>query len=200
MKKMKPYHKYVFDEKERVFLGRFEEMYSQEEVENYDSWYQDTLTELDKKITLTILDQYNFNSVLDIGCGKGAFTHLLKKKNNSVLGVDISKTAIQRAKNNYPQIEFKVLHVNRSLKLKKKFDLVLIMETLSYIKDWRELLSSISKITKYLYISLFIPEEPIGYVKSMGDLSKVVQDHYSIVHKIIDEIGKRIFLFAQSKY
>jgi len=36
----------------------------------------------------------NFDSLLDIGCDKGVFTHLLKKRNNTVLGTDISETAI----------------------------------------------------------------------------------------------------------
>lgn len=196
---MSPYHKYVFDEEKRIFLGDFDEMYQNEEIENYDSWNQNTLIELDKKISLAIIDQYNFSSILDIGCGKGAFTHLLKRKNNTVMGIDISETAINRAKSKYPDIEFKVLDANKILELNDKFDLVLNMETLSYIRDWKELISDISAMTRYFYLSLFIPDNPIGYIKSIDELSEIVENHFNITHKLVDETAKRIFCFCESK-
>ncbi len=43
-----PYHKYVFDEEKGKFVGQFEEMYKNEDVEHYDSWFQEDLTSLSK--------------------------------------------------------------------------------------------------------------------------------------------------------
>jgi len=196
---MGDYHKYVFDEGKRIFLGRFETMYQQECLKNYDSWYQSNLNELDKKISLAIIDQYNFKSILDIGCGKGTFTHLLKKKNNRVTGIDISETAINKAKGKYPEIDFRCLDTNIVVELKQYFDLVLIMETLSYIEEWKKLLSNISELTEYLYLDLFLPDNPIGHVKSMGELTNFFYDHFHPIHKIIDETSKRIYLFGRKK-
>jgi hypothetical protein len=67
---MQPYHKYVFDTDNREFVGQFEEMYQSEDRENYDSWFQEDLTHIGKQISVTILNRYNFKSILDIGCGK----------------------------------------------------------------------------------------------------------------------------------
>ena len=77
---MAKYHKYVFDLKRRKFIGDFDKMYQNESKENFDSWHQDDTRQLQRKIDLSILEDYNFTSILDIGCGKGSLTHILKKK------------------------------------------------------------------------------------------------------------------------
>ena len=50
-----------------------------------------------KKISIDLINCYNFNKIIDIGCGKGAFSNLLKKNNNTVYGIDVSETAINKA-------------------------------------------------------------------------------------------------------
>ena len=80
-----PYHRYVFDTKKGKFVGDFETMYKTEDIEEYDSWQSSNLTHLPKLIHYQVITLYNFNRIMDLGCGKGAFTHLLKKRNNYVL-------------------------------------------------------------------------------------------------------------------
>ena len=109
---MAKYHKYVFDLENRKLVGDFETMYQNESKENFDSWHQDDTRQLQRKIDLAILEDYNFNKILDIGCGKGSLTHLLKKKNNYVLGVDISQTAINVVKERFSDIDFICTDVN----------------------------------------------------------------------------------------
>lgn len=43
-------------------------------------------------------------TVLDAGCGQGAFTDLLAKEGMSVFGVDISEVGIRKAKEKYPEL------------------------------------------------------------------------------------------------
>ena len=62
---MAEYHKYVFDLEKRTFIGDFETMYQQESVDNFDSWHQDDTRQLQRKIDLTILEDYNFNKIID---------------------------------------------------------------------------------------------------------------------------------------
>lgn len=184
---MEKYHPYVFDVGKRKFVGEFEEMYSNEDKDNYDSWHQEELTSLKCTITLDVLNKYNFNSILDVGCGKGPITHLLKKNNNEVLGVDLSKTAIKKAKTKFPKIDFQVLDANDILSLNKKFDLVVCMEVLSYVEHWKKFIKDISEISKYILLYLYVPENPIGFVKSFSDLSSEVEKYFKIKHKIINE-------------
>ena len=113
---MSKYHKYVFDHKNREFVGNFEEMYQAELNECFDSWHQEDSRQLQRKIDIAILENYNFNTIIDIGCGKGSFTHLLKRSNNHVLAIDISSTAINIAKERYPDIEFIQADVNNIAK------------------------------------------------------------------------------------
>jgi len=151
---MASYHKYVFDSEKRRFVGDFEKMYANEDEEGYDPWHSSSLTHLPKLIHFQILNSYNFNRILDFGCGKGSFTHILKKRNNYVLGLDISKTAIKKAKANYGnKIDFKVIQNNdfTSFVEKQKFDLTTILETLSYIRNWRKVIEDISKFSIYIY-------------------------------------------------
>ena len=72
-------------------------MYQQESVDNFDSWHQDDSRQLNRHIAFSILNQYNFHNILDLGSGKGSHTHKLKRINNHVLGIDISKTAVNIA-------------------------------------------------------------------------------------------------------
>jgi len=104
---MQPYHKYVFDTEKRQFIGQFEEMYQAEDSEGFDSWFEQDLRHLRKKISYAILSAYNFSRILDVGCGKGTFTHLLKKHNNQVVGIDVSETAIRKARESFPDIDFR---------------------------------------------------------------------------------------------
>jgi len=172
---MAEYHKYVFDHKARTFIGKFEEMYQQETVSNFDSWHQEDSRQLNRNIALSILDGYNFETVLDIGAGKGALTHHLKKRNNRVVGLDISPTAVNVAQSRFPDIEFDVVDVNDVGAFKAYFgttfgshlqgsvvDLVFTAECLSYIENWRDLIASISSRTRYLMVVLFIPENLLG--------------------------------------
>lgn len=195
-RKQQPYHKYVFDEKRRKFVGQFEKMYQNENKENYDSWFQEDLTHLGKQMSLLILNRYNFGSILDIGCGKGAFTHLLKKSNNRVVGIDISRTAIKKAKSKYRNVEFLRMTVEKALSL-QKWDLIIMLEVLSYLKNWRELLEKVVEHTSYIYISLYLPPNPIGFIKSFNELNREIIKHFDITTKLLwnDEtifmLGKR---------
>lgn len=178
---MQPYHKYVFDIKKRKFIGKFEEMYTNEDKENYSSWFQEDLTHLGYQLSLLLINQYNFKSILDIGCGKGAFTHLLKKTNNYVTGVDISETAIKKARSRYRNINFLRLTAEEALNLKNKWDLIVMREVLSYIKNWKKILMMASKKSSYIFISCYCPlPNPIGFVKNFRQLKTEISKYFNI--------------------
>ena len=176
-----PYHKYVFDVNKRKFVGKFEEMYQNEDKNGYDSWYQEDLTNLSRQISLAILNRYNFSRVLDVGCGKGTFTHLLKKANNEVVGIDVSETAIEKARAKYRNIDFKVLSVDELMKMQQeRYDLVIMLEVLSYLENWRQVIKYIANITRYVYVSLYIPADPVGFVKNFENLRSEITKYFNI--------------------
>jgi hypothetical protein len=81
---------------------------------------------------------------------------------------------------------------------KKKYDLIVCLETLSYVKQYKQLLQTFSIRGKYLYLSLYIPKKPIGFVKNIDKLISQLNLFYTIKNKIIYN-DDSIFLLAKSK-
>ena len=207
---MKKYHKYVLDPVKRSFVGDFEQMYQDEIKDGFDSWHQEDTRQLNREIALSILKGWNFKSVLDIGCGKGGLTHVLKRNNNQVRGIDISATAIDTARFRYPDIKFDVVDVNAPNLLIETLngskvigdacvDLVFTSETLSYLENWEDILNTISGHTRYLLISLFLPDNPILFVKSPEKLEKAVSKNFEIIETVTMGKSKFIVIFAKQK-
>jgi SAM-dependent methyltransferase len=130
------YHDYVF--KNGELLGNFEGMYRHSaEV----PWHQDRtayLVFLD--IDLAILRQYHYKSICEVGCGLGFFTDRLWRELRGpeeevrVTGIDISPTAIDKAKIMFPHLHFAVGDLTGELPLlEERFDLVVIKEIMWYV-------------------------------------------------------------------
>lgn len=196
------YHPFVFDEKKRTFVGRFEEMYQSERTAGFDSWHQEDSRNLTRRLCLALLDETNFASVLDVGCGKGAFTHRLKKQNNRVVGIDISPTALEAARGRFKDIEFSsadLVHDLDALNGLGMFDLVVCLETLSYLENWRDVLERFSQIASHCLLSLYIPENPIGFVKSADQLASEFGRHFAVVEDIRLLTRQQTVLFGAAR-
>lgn len=98
----KSYHDYVI--KDGVFLGEFEEMYK-----GYDDpWNQSDISySISRSVNLINLNKYNISSVVEFGCGLGYFSNMINTHTRSkVTGVDISQSAIDKAKLKFPELNF----------------------------------------------------------------------------------------------
>lgn len=126
------YHEFVI--KDGVFIGEFEEMYQIFD----DPWHQkDIFMEFYSKMILPItLKFYNITSCIEMGCGLGAYTKWLSDNTKcKILGVDISWTAIQKARSAYPELEFDVGDVLGFTQKKSKFQAIIFSEIMWYILD-----------------------------------------------------------------
>ena len=206
---MADYHKYVFDSVARSFVGDFDALYKEDELGKFDSWHQDDLQPLNKQVLQNIL-KHKFQNILDVGCGKGALTNQLKDGNNNIIGIDISPIAINIAKNRYPDIRFLTANVQNFNKfnsfLKEEtilmgvnFDLMIMAECLSYIENWRELIHMASNYTQFIAIALYIPLNPIGFVKSVDDLIEAVLHDYELIEFVQIMSSSSNILLAKSK-
>jgi SAM-dependent methyltransferase len=193
---MAKYHKYVFDHEKRKLIGAFEEMYKAEDLEGFDSWQNNDVRHLRLRLAMEILRDYNFDSVLELGCGKGTASQFLNN-NNKVLGVDISPTAIEKAKASYPDIQFRTMDVMQVDQIGETFDLTTVMTVLAYIEDWPLLIEKIKGVSEYLLVVEYIPEDTIGMVKNFTDLNNQFERHFETILKLLlnDELyilfGKR---------
>lgn len=194
---MPGYHKYVFDTERRRFVGRFEEMYRAEDTEGFDSWFEQDLRPLRKVLSNAILSAYNFHRILDLGCGKGTFTHLLKKQNNTVVGIDSSETAIRKARESYPDVDFRCMDIRSIRELRETVDLVVVMGTFAYVEDWSLVLRDVAGLTRWLYVAEYVPPDPIGFVKSTDQLIAEVEQLFRVVTKVVlDDV--HCLLFAET--
>jgi SAM-dependent methyltransferase len=142
------YHDYVI--KDGKFIGAFEEMYQNIE----DPWSHGDATAVQYDLVLLLIKRNNICSnggrILDIGCGKGAFTSRIKGMLDqcSVTGIDIAPTAIRHARNRYGSIGINFLALDIQQDYKKitgKFNLIIMSQILWYV------LPSIREITDYLF-------------------------------------------------
>lgn len=112
----------------------------------YDNFYADIYDFLvyndikDEYEIGAILNKTNPNKksvILDVGCGTGHHVSLLGKNNLNAIGIDISPSMIQKAKQNYPQYTFKVGNVlNNGVFQYDSFTHILCLYfTIYYFKD-----------------------------------------------------------------
>lgn len=136
MPQAKNYHDYVF--KDGGFIGAFEEMYQNVD----DPWHHGDATAIPYDMVLYLLRRYNVcekgGKILDIGCGKGAFTARLSSHlpNATIKAIDISPTAIGKAQQQYgsSKMEFQVMDIQNEYKnVSDRFDLIVISDVMWYI-------------------------------------------------------------------
>lgn len=186
------------------FTGNFEGMYKAEDEANFDSWSQDQMS-LYKRIDLLLVEQYNFDVILDIGCGKGYFTSLLKKVNNKVRGLDISETAIEKAHLRFPGIDFAVCNVADTSVLSSELDhmgrggLVVARALLYYLPNWRDVLRVVSRRAGYALLGVNIPANTRLYIRNKAEFLETVGGMFDIIECIDYPRRDSMTILANSK-
>lgn len=136
-------------------------------------WYSDNHDELDR-IFRNLKDPWNFEtspyererfallldevrkyphgSVLEVGCAEGLFTGMLATLTKDIVAIDVSPTAIARAKERHPGPEFLATSLD-DLRPGRKFDLVVCAETLYYIRDVAGAIEKLSSLGRWCIVS-----------------------------------------------
>lgn len=87
--------------------------------------------------TLEIMVGQKYNRILEVGCAEGVFTRMLKDRGESILAVDVSETALERAQkrnSDIPCVQFRKLNIYEE-EPGEKFDLIICSEVLYYLDD-----------------------------------------------------------------
>lgn len=85
--------------------------------------------------------------ILDVGCGTGELTNELSKSEATIVGMDASEQMINKAKQQFPQIQFFVKDAT-NFSFDELFDAALSNATLHWINDQLEALQCINKSLK----------------------------------------------------
>jgi len=177
---MKPYHKFVFNQKTKEFIGDFEGMYKAGEEQGFDTWEQENLMTMDNQLTLDVLSYIDVKSILDLGCGKGKIgAYIAKHTNSFYTGVDISGTVVKLAEHrneNHNFIEMNINDINelKGLLSKRVYDLIILKDVLAYCSNWKEIIRLCKLSAHYVYVCQYIPSDAIGYIKIVGELGDAI--------------------------
>ena len=146
-----------------------------------------------------ILNKIDYNKIknleiLDLGCGGGLTCEPLARLGASVTGIDFVKENIKIAKNHAIQSNLNISYIHNdldSISIKKKYDLILILEVLEHLDNWALLIkkikknlkprgkvvfSTINKTQLAKITSIFIAEYILNWVpKNTHDYNKLIK-------------------------
>ena len=150
---MSRYQDYVI--KDGKFVGKFDEMY-----QKFDNpWRQNNENIFESLSRLAVafyVKEYKIKNLLQFGCGLGQTTQFIKKNSEvDILGIDISPTAIKKAKSSFPELNFKVDEV-QNIKNYPAFDCYLFSEITWYLLEDKILNNIFSDMSNFLKGKYFI--------------------------------------------
>ena len=105
--------------------------------ESYDSTGNKT-RDLEKKVARKILSNYEFDNVIELGCGTGKNTGWLAERSKSVKAIDFSSEMLKiaGAKLNLPNVEFMLADISQKWNIENGFaDLIVCSLTLEHISN-----------------------------------------------------------------
>lgn len=141
----------------------------------------------------------NSKRIIDIGCGPGNSTAVLKKRfpNAHIIGADFSPNMIEKAKADYPDMDFILFDATRDFeKLEDKYDVVFSNACIQWVPNHKKLLSDMMSILK-----------PNGVLAV-----QVPMNFEEPIHKIIAEVitrkewadkignGRQFYTLKESEY
>lgn len=181
------------------FVGQFDELYR----EIKDPWGQieDDYYKKRRFDLVSSLRNIGATSVLDVGCGLGHVTQAIKiMVCKNVVGVDISKVAVNRAKKLFPDVKFEVCDIRKQFP-KGRYDAVILNGILWYILD--DLKDIFKKIEQkldsggYLIISQpFIKDQQFGreIINGYEGFINFIYNHFGLFKLIkteYNDLGER---------
>ena len=89
------------------------------------------------------------DSILDLGCGPGNSTKVLKDRfpNARIVGADNSDEMLEKARELYPNIEFTNLDANGDFhEVNERFDIVFSNACIQWLPNHKELLPNLMKL------------------------------------------------------
>lgn len=129
------------------------------------------------KMVRLALEEFRPTSILDIGCGDGTYTaeFLEIEYVQSILGIDLNKSAISVAKKQFvgdSRLIFDSASVQEVAKVGKKFDVVVLRGVLHHLENPEQMISLISSISTQVVIL-----EPNGWNPILKIIEKVNPYH-----------------------
>jgi len=111
--------------------------------------------------TLSLLKNIKGKKILDLGCGTGIYTKILKKRGADIQGIDISPKMIELAKQNVKNVNFRVGSVYRLPYKSGIFDIVVASLVVHYFSDLDRAFREIRRVLKKNGVFIFSTDNPV---------------------------------------
>ncbi len=128
-----------------------------------DPWHMASEQEQARFVeTNTIIERElgdHFGRVLEIGCGEGHQTEYLVSLADQITGLDVSATAVERARKRLPDAEFAVgdIYAQPWVGERGRFDLVTACEVIYYMSDMPKFLRTMDALGRDCFVTYFAP-------------------------------------------
>jgi ubiquinone/menaquinone biosynthesis C-methylase UbiE len=123
---------------------------------------------------LSLIKLVPHESILEVGCGQGAFTKKLTEISKNVTAIDVSENAIKQAKNRVDGAQFHVTSLENFYP-ERTFDVAVCAEILYYLKDHEKAIKRLQELGDYLVTSQYVfclPRFSFGTLKYEWALRK----------------------------
>lgn len=140
-------------------------------------------------VTELVVVDWRVQHVLDIGCATGGFSALLQSNLHIdpalFMGIDIARSAVERAREKFPHIQFKQLDISECCMLfPGKFDFVTCLEVLYYMstEDRKSAVRDIGRLLRpggVFLVSSMIGKKP--YL-TLAALTRLVSSEFTVLH------------------
>ena len=150
--------------------------------------------DLDKKSTIETLSKYEFENVLELGCGTGKNTSWLLKKASQIIGLDFSQEMLNKAKEKIAneKVVFKKADLNEDWEIDNNFaDLITSSLTLEHIKDLNHIFKQVNlKLKKngLFFISELHPFKQYSRSKAQYETENGTKELEVYIHHISEYI------------
>lgn len=111
--------------------------------------------------TLSLLKNVKGRKILDLGCGTGIYTKILKKRGAIASGIDLSPKMIELAKKNVKGVDFRVGSVYKLPYKPGTFDMVLASLVMNYFSNLDKAFREIKRVLKRDGVFIFSIDNPV---------------------------------------
>ncbi len=148
-------------------------------VEKYIN-YRDSKNSCNKIIeepaVWNIIGNVKGKNVLDVGCGSGEYSKILKEKGANVTAIDVNQICTNTAKSKgVKSVKCKI----EKMKFKKKFDMVLCNLVIGYIKNLNRALKNINNSLKKKGVLILSDIHPFKSATIESNGKRVLTDYFS---------------------
>jgi len=180
----------------------------------YNSWAdqydtnENKTRDLDKKSTIDTLNKYDFENVLELGCGTGKNTEWLLKKAKRIIGLDFSQEMLNLAKSKITdnRVDFEKADLTKDWEIEDNFaDLITCSLTLEHIKDLNHIFRQADKKLKkngLFFISELHPFKQYSGSKAKYETENGTKELEVYIHHIseyMDDAKNNGFDFVELK-